>query len=125
MRKRFPTVVRSASLLTAALLVGGCGSGAEDLVRRAAEDFTSAVSAGDSARACDLLTDQARDDADCAALDVAGGPVEQVEVWGDAARVRTAGDVLFLRELAVGWRISGAGCASRGDRPYECEVGGQ
>ncbi|MGM1065132.1 hypothetical protein [Saccharothrix sp. Mg75] len=124
MRQLFPTAVRLAPLLTAALVASGCGSGTEDLVRRAAEDFTSAVSAGDSARACDLLTGQARDSTDCAALDVPGGPVEQVEVWGDAARVRTAGDVLFLRELAVGWRVSGAGCEPRGEHPHECEVGG-
>lgn len=124
MRKRFPAVVRFASLTTTALLLSGCGSGTEDLVRRAAEDFASAVTAGDSTRACDLLTEEARDNTDCAALDVAGGPVQQVEVWGDAARVRTADDVLFLRELAAGWRVSGAGCEPRGDRPHECEVGG-
>lgn len=124
MRKRSPTAMRLGSLLIATLLVGGCGSGTEDLVRRAAQDFSSAVADGDGARACGLLTEQARENADCAALEVPGGPVEQVEVWGDAARVRTAGDVLFLRELAVGWRVSGAGCEPRGDRPHECEVGG-
>jgi len=123
-RKRSPTAMRLGSLLIATLLVGGCGSGTEDLVRRAAQDFSSAVADGDGARACGLLTEQARENADCAALEVPGGPVEQVEVWGDAARVRTAGDVLFLRELAVGWRVSGAGCEPRGDRPHECEVGG-
>ncbi|MCG8919305.1 hypothetical protein L6E12_26375 [Actinokineospora sp. PR83] len=112
-------------LLSALLLLGGCGSGAEDLVRRAAGDFLSAVAGGDAARACELLTDEAREDADCGALGITGGEVEQVEVWGDAARVRTASGVFFLRELAVGWRISGAGCEPGGDRPYECEVGGR
>jgi len=31
---------------------------------------------------------------------------------------------VFLREKAVGWRISGAGCEPQEDRPYDCEVGG-
>ncbi|GAA1329234.1 hypothetical protein [Saccharothrix algeriensis] len=49
------------------------------------QDFTSAVSDGDGARACGLLTEQARENADCAALGVPGGPVEQVEVRGGRA----------------------------------------
>ncbi|MDU0287776.1 hypothetical protein [Saccharothrix longispora] len=125
MREYRPIVVRFGPLLSAVVLVGGCGSGTEDLVRQAAGDFAAAVAAGESARACDMLTEEAREDADCAALEVAGGEVEQVEVWGDAARVRLGDDVLFLRELAVGWRISGAGCEPRGDRPHRCEVGGR
>ncbi|MFE2756458.1 hypothetical protein ACFXGA_31115 [Actinosynnema sp. NPDC059335] len=115
----------SAAAASAAVLVAsGCGPGSGDLVGRAVEDFTAAVSSGDADRACALLTDRAREGVDCSSLDVPGGAVESVEVWGDAAQVRTSRDVLFLRELSSGWRVSGAGCESRGDRPYECEVGG-
>ncbi|XVS66845.1 hypothetical protein ACQPYE_12520 [Actinosynnema sp. CA-299493] len=113
-----------AVALPVALVLGGCGTAADDPVRRAAEEFTAAVSAGDADRACGLLTERAREDVECSSLDVAGGTVEAVEVWGDAAQVRTSDGVLFLRELTSGWRVSGAGCESRGERPYECEVGG-
>lgn len=106
------------------LLVGGCGSGTEDLARRAADEFTAAVAEGDSQRACALLTERAREGVECSSLDVPGGSVESVEVWGDAAQVRTSDDVLFLRDLTSGWRVSGAGCTARAERPYECEVGG-
>jgi hypothetical protein len=107
-----------------AVLVGGCGTGSDDLVRRAAEEFTAAVASGDTDRACELLTERAREDVECSALDVPGGTVEAVEVWGDAAQVHTSDDVLFLRELTSGWRVAGAGCEPRGERPYSCEVGG-
>lgn len=114
----------AAVALPAVLVLGGCGTGADDLVRRAAEEFTAAVSSGDSDRACDLLTEKAREDVECSSLDVPGGTVESVEVWGDAAIVRTSDDVLFLRDLTAGWRVAGAGCESQGERPYRCEVGG-
>ncbi|ONI80524.1 hypothetical protein ALI22I_45360 [Saccharothrix sp. ALI-22-I] len=107
-----------------AVLVSGCGSGSGDLVRRAADDFTAAITAGDSERACGMLTERAREGVECSSLDLPGGSVEAVEVWGDAAQVRTSEDVLFLRELSSGWRVSGAGCEAQSDRPYTCEVGG-
>ncbi|OKI22057.1 hypothetical protein A6A25_36395 [Saccharothrix sp. CB00851] len=110
--------------LPAVLVLGGCGSGSGDVVKRVTEEFTAAVASGDSERACELLTDRAREDVECSSLDVPGGTVESVEVWGDAAQVRTSDDVLFLRELSSGWRVAGAGCESQGERPYTCEVGG-
>ncbi|MEV8437687.1 hypothetical protein AB0425_09975 [Actinosynnema sp. NPDC051121] len=115
----FPAVA-----LPAVLVLGGCGTGSDDLARRAAEEFTAAVSSGDSDRACDLLTERAREDVQCSSLDVQAGTVQSVEVWGDAAQVRTSDGVLFLRELTSGWRVSGAGCEAQGERPYKCEVGG-
>ncbi|TQM79498.1 hypothetical protein FHX81_1806 [Saccharothrix saharensis] len=114
----------AAVALPAVLVLGGCGTGSDDLVRRAAEEFTAAVSSGDSDRACGLLTEKAREDVECSSLDVPGGTVRSVEVWGDAAIVRTSADVLFLRDVTSGWRVAGAGCESRGERPYRCEVGG-
>jgi len=118
-------MIRFVLALTALLSVGGCGSGTEDLVRAAADGFTSAAAAGDTDRACSLLTERAREDVDCSSLDVPGEPVREVEVWGDAARAVTDGDVLFLRETSAGWRVAGAGCAPRGERPHECAVGGR
>ncbi|MCE6999123.1 hypothetical protein LZG04_30600 [Saccharothrix sp. S26] len=114
----------AAVALPAVLVLGGCGTSSDDLVRRTAEEFTSAVAAGDSDRACDLLTEKAREDVECSSLDVPGGAVRSVEAWGDAAQVRTSDDVLFLRDVTSGWRVSGAGCRPQGERPYKCEVGG-
>ncbi|MEU4743352.1 hypothetical protein AB0G02_23215 [Actinosynnema sp. NPDC023658] len=113
-----------AVVLPAVLVVSGCGSGTSDLVEHAAQEFTEAVDSGDSDRACELLTQRAREGVECSSLDVPGGSVESVEIWGDAAQVRTSRDVLFLRELSDGWRVAGAGCESQGERPYRCEVGG-
>lgn len=122
-----PAVIRfrwAFAVALPVLLASGCGSGTADLAGRAADEFSAAVASGDSERACELLTERARERVDCSSLDVPGGSVETVEVWGDAAKVRTSADVLFLRELSSGWRVAGAGCESRGDRPYSCEVGG-
>lgn len=110
-------------LLVIALLAGGCGSNSEDLARLAAEDFESALASGDSARVCALLTEDAA--RDCSSVDLPHGQVREVQVWGDAAQARTDDDTLFLREKSDGWRVSGAGCRPRDERPYECEVGGR
>jgi hypothetical protein len=101
-------------------------------VSAAAGQFRDAVGRHDGAAACALLTDAARDDTETFGRDCPGqlatlpdpGPVEQVEIWGDAAQVRLAHDTLFLLRLPDGWRISGAGCTPQGDAPYRCEVQG-
>ncbi|WP_309117432.1 hypothetical protein [Saccharothrix sp.] len=116
-------MLRWLGVLATAVVVSGCGSGSADLVRGAAEEFLAAASSGDSERACSLLTERARET--CSTVDIPGGTVEDIAVWGDAARVRTSsGDTLFLRELSSGWRVSAAGCEPVPERPYSCEVGG-
>ncbi|GGP71978.1 hypothetical protein [Saccharothrix coeruleofusca] len=120
-------MVRSAclsALLAVSLAVGGCASASRDLAQRAAEEFEAAVASGRPERVCELLTERAREGVDCSSLELPRGEVREVVVWGDAARVRTDDDTLFLRELSSGWRVSGAGCHAVHDRPYECEVGG-
>jgi hypothetical protein len=54
-----------------------------------------------------------------------GGQVRTVDVYGDQARVVFAGDTVFLASFSAGWRITAAGCVSRGDRPYDCVVRGR
>jgi hypothetical protein len=123
MKRYRPGMMRWLGVLATAFVVSACGSGSTDLVRGAAEEFLAAASSGDDERACSLLTERAGQD--CSTVDVPGGTVEEVHVWGDAAQVRTSsGDTLFLRELNSGWKVSGAGCKTVPDRPYECEVGG-
>ena len=51
-----------------------------------------------------------------------GGVIEHPH--GDAAQVRFTGDTVFLLRFPDGWRIGAAGCTSRGDAPYDCEVRG-
>jgi hypothetical protein len=116
---------RAPFLLAVALAVAGCGSSGEDeAARQVVDRFEAALTTGRGAEACELLTAEVAEDVDCAALDLPRGTVRDVEVWGDAAQARVGDDTVFLREKAVGWRISGAGCTPDGERPYECEVGG-
>lgn len=123
MRRYRPRMVRWLGVLATAVVVSGCGSSSADMVRSAAEEFLAAASSGDGGRACSLLTERAREG--CSSVDIPGGTVEDVAVWGDAAQVRTSsGDTLFLREMSSGWRVSGAGCEPVPERPYKCEVGG-
>lgn len=111
-----------------------CAQPAAGAPARVAEGFVTALRAGDGSRACTLLTHRARSsaagatDVSCAAA-VANLPdtdtaVRWVRVWGDAAQVRIGSDVVFLRRLPAGWRISAAGCTPRGHRPYDCDVQG-
>jgi hypothetical protein len=116
-------------------LAAGCGSAErESGPSSAAEAFSEAVAAGDAAAACASLAEETlesltmSEDQDCeaalTALDLASGSVQEVEVWGDRAQVRTDADVLFLTEFTSGWKVTAAGCESQGERPYHCEVSG-
>ncbi|MCP3804736.1 hypothetical protein NLX83_36270 [Allokutzneria sp. A3M-2-11 16] len=123
--------------VAAAVLASGCASVSNsetDSVRSAADAFVGALAKGDAKAACELLTPktlrrmEALRPEGCAialgTLKLPSAAVREVEVWGDAAQVRTGGDTLFLREFAHGWRISGAGCTPRGDQPYDCVLEG-
>jgi|GEM_PF-1480169 len=129
---------RSGAWLPLAMLAGcalaGCGSAREDAAAEAAGRFVAAVGSSDAEQACQLLSpdtvrlvESLRPEGCQQVLPTIGlpaGPVTGVRVWGDAAQARTAGDVIFLRELAGGWRVVAAGCRPQGaDLPYECEVG--
>jgi hypothetical protein len=125
-RCRLPALVA----LTAGAVA--CSSGAQPAVEAVAGRFAGAVARHDGAAACALLTDDARHNTEtfgrsCAAQ-LAGlpdpGGVQQVEVWGDAAQVRLAGDTVFLLRFPDGWRVSAAGCTSQEEAPYQCEVQG-
>ena len=102
-------------------------------VTSTAQRFADAVRRHDGRTACALLSERALSSVEvtspCAetlpALDVRIGPPGTASVWGDRAQVGAAPDTLFLVRYAGGWRITGAGCRSRGaDVPYECEIGG-
>ena len=134
-RVRGDVIRRWGRLLVGGVLAAGtvaCSSAAQRAVEATAGQFADALARHDSEAACALLTDSARHDTEtfgrsCAAQ-LAGlpdpGAVEQVEVWGDAAQVRLAGDTVFLLRFPGGWRVSGAGCTPEGEAPYRCEVQG-
>jgi hypothetical protein len=133
--RRIPVLSGGRALLAGAAalaLLTGCSSAAEPDVSGVATAFENP--AGDPQTRCDLLapatlaTFEADASAPCAdaIADVAlsGGDVSSVEVWGGDAQVRLGGDTLFLTETDAGWRVTAAGCESRGEAPYDCEVEG-
>lgn len=128
--KALPVV---GGLVATLLALAGCapqGSGASS----AAEEFRQALASGDAAEACAMLTPPARDKAEseggCESqledlqLGDLGAPV-QTEVYGRNALVEFENDTVFLAASSSGWKITGAGCRSRGDNGYMCEVGGK
>nr|WP_042181407.1 hypothetical protein [Kibdelosporangium sp. MJ126-NF4] len=126
---------RVCAASTLALLAGCGGSRETDPVLDAAARFESAVASHDGVAACSLLAPEAvrrvndlRPEGCAQAVPKLSLPTSplggQVQVWGDTAQVRAPADTLFLRRFPEGWRIIGAGCRSRGERPYECTVDG-
>ena len=116
----------------AVLLLAGCSSTQRPEVEDVATTFED-PSGAPGAR-CDLLApatlatlekDQSAPCTDAIQdLPLKGGDVAGVEIWGGDAQVRLGGDTLFLTETTSGWRVVAAGCTSRGDAPYDCEVEG-
>ncbi|MEV4946532.1 hypothetical protein [Streptomyces sp. NPDC053755] len=131
----------AASLLLAVVvggvLLGGCSVPEErtDAVTATAERFARRAAAHDMAAACALLAPTVREElADdpgptCAdGLTDAdlpfAGAVRSTAVYGRHAQVVLDGDTYFLASSGEGWRITGAGCTPRTDRPYACDVKG-
>ena len=52
------------------------------------------------------------------------GAVTGTAVYGQWAQVRIGTDTVFLAVFPGGWRVVAAGCQSRGELPYDCEVQG-
>jgi len=113
-------------------LLTGCSSASEPDVARVATAFENP--GGDPQTRCGLLapatlaTFESDAGSPCSdALDqvpLQGGEAGSVEVWGGDAQVRLGSDTVFLTETDDGWRVTAAGCESRGDAPYDCEVEG-
>lgn len=120
-------VVGIAALLT------GCAQG-DQALDRAAADFATAVSGGDTDAGCALLAAatravlEHRSGASCSSAlqssRLRGGAVLDATQWGQQAQVRTTTDTLFLTMTEQGWRVSAAGCSPRADAPYVCAVEG-
>lgn len=128
-----------ARALAAGLSLGalaGCGAGREDeRAGRVVEDFYSAVSAKDGARACAQLSESAvaeleKDEmSPCPTavteLELSGSTVERSTVYVTSALVELrAGDRVFLDRTPEGWKVSAAGCKpeSGEEQPDDCEL---
>jgi|SRR3954447_20851073 hypothetical protein len=118
-----------------ALALAGCGPAQSrlDVVSGAAVRMLQAVADKDGALACQLLApetaaDVGKDDPCSQAIleeDLpAPGAVVATELFGQWAQVRLAGDTVFLAHFGDGWKVVAAGCKSRGERPYDCQVQG-
>ncbi|MGH3877459.1 MAG: hypothetical protein ACRDSK_10545 [Actinophytocola sp.] len=113
------------------LLCAGCSSGQRETDSRdVAASFLAAMGDGDTRAACALLANDTRQDLEysegepCAtslgSVDIAGGRVAEVAVWGDRAQARASTGTLFLVELNTGWRVAAAGCTRAADGTYDC-----
>jgi hypothetical protein len=87
----------------------------------------------DTPAGCSLLAADTRDQLEysdgepCAtaldSVDIAGGTVGTVDVWGDRAQARASTGTLLLVELDAGWRVAAAGCARSAEGTYDCLLG--
>ncbi|MER7212112.1 hypothetical protein [Streptosporangium sp. NPDC000239] len=125
--------VRAVPVIALALTLGlsGCATEGKSAAERTVERFYTAVRDHDGQRACTLLAPEAveglRTGGEVCAkavlgLDLPGGQVRETAVWGDEAQVRLTHDTVFLHRFPLGWLVRAAGCRSRGDLPYSCEV---
>jgi hypothetical protein len=117
------------------LLATGCNGSAEiGPVQDVTARFESALTDNDGPAACALLAAEAvrrlhdlRPEGCAQALPtlaLPASPPSSTQVWGDTAQVQTTTDTVFLRRFPDGWRIIGAGCTPRDERPYQCKVDG-
>jgi hypothetical protein len=119
----------------ALLALAGCGPAQSrlDAVSGAAVRMLQAVADRDGSLACDLLAPETAaevgkdDPCPKAILDEnlpAPAAVVGTRLYGQWAQVRLADDTLFLAHFGDGWKVVAAGCTSRGERPYDCQVKG-
>jgi hypothetical protein len=117
------------------LMLTGCGAvaGRGDAASAVAVGLLNAVAAGDGPAACAVLAPEtlvelvqsAGEPCAEAILDEglpAAGRVTGTDVYGQWARVVLTGDTVFLAVFPGGWRVVAAGCAPRGERPYDCTL---
>ena len=124
-------IYRLAIVGAIVIACAGCAAGQRANESRAiATEFLAAMDAGDTRAACALLATDTRDElefsegepcaASLASVEIAGGTVEEVAVWGDRAKAGASTGTLFLVQLDVGWRVAAAGCVRGEGEAYDC-----
>jgi hypothetical protein len=127
--------VGAVCLLASLTACSAGGRGTPTGPTRAVETFEAAMKQGDAGTACGLLAPPTRKELEqsqsekCAkALPDQNIPAEtseaDVEVFGDEAIARVAGDVVFLTNVGGTWMVYAAGCKPQPNQPYDCEVKG-
>ena len=122
--------------MAAVCALAGRGAGEDDeSAAMVAEEFYSAVSAGDGARACSRLSEhtltelEKEEMSSCreavTKLELSGSRAERSTVYVTSALVELrAGDHVFLDKTPEGWKVSAAGCKPQPgeETPDDCEV---
>jgi len=119
------------------LMVSACSTLGPDhsAAAEVATQFHQAISAGDGSTACSVLAPETMQELE----QTGGAPCDQAvlgqdlpdaqtvqvsQAFGHGAQVLMDADVVFLALFDGQWKITAAGCHSRGDRPYDCDVKG-
>jgi hypothetical protein len=129
-RSRAPAYTRAATMIAVALLLSACAG----LEQPEVEQVASVFAAADPSARCQMLAPatlsalEVQRSESCvqamAQLSLPEGAVVSSTVWGDQAQVRLVGDTVFLTRTSSGWKVTAAGCRSRGDAPYACRLEG-
>jgi hypothetical protein len=124
-----------ATTLAAGTLIGGCAADNGRQVLDVARAFYEAHAERNGQAACALLapaTVQEIEQSTGSPCEVAvleeelpdAGDAAGIDVWGNQAQVRFAGDTAFLAEFPGGWKVIAAACQAQPEQPYECRVTG-
>lgn len=122
----------AAVVLPALVVLAGCAAASKPDVQTTAQKFQTAVRDHQTKAACAMLSEEARSSLESTsarpcpralnALHLSTGNPTTIEIWGTNAQARLPDGALFLAEFTSGWKITGAGCKPRQDRPYSCAV---
>ena len=129
--------MHAAALATIVLATAGCsGSNPEaDGAAQVAVEFHEMVSSGDPSGGCDLLAPAVVEKLENGSAGTCGEKLSALDLppatranetkaFGSSAQVFLDEDTVFLTKTGGHWKITAAGCTSRGERPYGCEVDG-
>jgi hypothetical protein len=122
--------MRAAAMAAATLLLSACAG----LEQPEVEQVASAFAGADPLARCQMLAPatvsalEGRWAESCvkamSQLSLPKGAVVSSTVSGDRAQVRLVGDTVFLTRTSDGWKVTAAGCRSRGDARYACRLEG-
>jgi hypothetical protein len=131
------TAARLAGAGSILLLAAGCAglNPGSNEAAVTARQFHQLIGSGDGAGACGLLAPGTAEEIEngtagsCAdELSRLGlAPASEVlesQAFGREAQVRMDGDTVFLTQSGGRWVVTAAGCTSRNERPYLCDVRG-
>ncbi|MEY2403889.1 MAG: hypothetical protein QOD38_1440 [Acidimicrobiaceae bacterium] len=132
------TPLRVSLLALTITLAASCAGRTEERSRAetAAVAFYEAVAQQDGIAACALLAPETQHEVETSAKQPCDeaitdedlpdelGRVTETTVFGNEARVMADGDTVFVSDFDGFWRVVAAGCTTRGDVPYDCELKG-